>query len=201
MAISEFERVTVTSRKEWRAWLAANHRRTESIWLVTYKKGDGRPYLPYADIVDEALCFGWIDSRPSKLDEARTMLLLSPRRDGSAWSAVNKAKIRRLVETGRMTSAGQEKIDRAKLDGSWDRLETVDMLIIPDDLASALAATPKAAARFAAFSPSSRRGILEWILSAKRPETRQKRIAETASLAAQNIKANHPTGRRGEAQS
>ncbi|MFY7960030.1 MAG: YdeI/OmpD-associated family protein [Elsteraceae bacterium] len=129
------------------------------------------------------------------------MLLLSPRREGSAWSAVNKTKIQRLVETGRMTSAGQEKIDHAKLDGSWDRLETVDALIIPDDLARALAATPNAAARFAAFSPSSRRGILEWILSAKRPETRKKRIAETASLAARNIKANHPTGRRGEAQS
>lgn len=188
--LDRFERVTVASRAELRAWLAANHDRDEAIWLVTFKKGGGRPHVPWSDVVDEALCFGWIDSLPRKLDAERTMLLLSPRRPGSRWSRINRDKVERLTAAGLMTPAGA-----AKADGSWQALDTVDALLVPDDLAAALAGHPPAAARFAAFSPSSRRGILEWIAAARRPDTRARRITETAELAARNIKANHPAGR------
>ncbi|MBC8122057.1 MAG: YdeI/OmpD-associated family protein [Gemmatimonadaceae bacterium] len=188
----EFERVTICSRAEWRAWLAANYERTESIWLVTYKKRSGLPYVSYDAVVEEALCFGWIDSRPNKLDEQRTMLLLSPRRSGSPWSKINKERVARLIEGGLMTPAGLAKIERARADGSWSVLDDVEMLVVPDDLATALANDPLAQRYFEAFGPSSKKGILQWIKSAKRQETREKRIAQTVELAAQNIKANYP---------
>lgn len=188
----EFEHVTVESREALRAWLTENHTRRESIWLVRYKKGSAHGVVEYSDIVDEALCFGWIDSHVRKVDDQRTKLLLSPRQRGSGWSKVNKEKVQRLVAQGLMTPAGQAVIDAAKADGSWDALNDVNALVIPADLESALRATPNAWEHFNAFSPSSRRGILEWIHTAKRPETRAKRIEETARLASQNRKANHP---------
>lgn len=193
--LDALERVTVESAAELRRWLKANHRQSQSVWLVTYKKSAGRVHLPWPAIVDEALCFGWIDSLPRKLDSTRTMLLLSPRKPGSAWSAINKAKAETLIAAGRMTPAGLAKIDAAKKDGSWTRIDAAQALTVPADLAAALATNAAAAANFAAFSPSSRRAILEWIALAKRAETRVKRIAETARLAALNIKANHPADR------
>lgn len=192
MAGEHLERVEAASLDEWRAWLAAHHRQADSIWLVRWKKGRG-PHLAYADVVDEALCWGWIDSLPRKLDDERSMLLLSPRRAGSAWSAVNKAKVERLIAEGRMQAAALTKIEMAKADGSWDRLNEVDALKVPDDLARALSAEGQDAARnFAAFSPSSRRGILEWITQARHPETRTRRVADTARLAALGLRANFP---------
>lgn len=188
-SLDSYERITVSSRAEWRAWLAAHHGRPEGIWLVTWRKGEGRPHLPWGEIVDEALCFGWIDSLPRKLDAERTMLLVSPRRPGSRWSAVNKIKVERLIEGGLMTPAGLAKIEAAKADGTWCALDEVCALKVPADLAAALAANGEAATRFAAFPPSARRGILEWIAGAKRPETRSKRVAETARLAAQGVRA------------
>lgn len=184
------ERVEVTSRAELRAWLEAHHGRSESIWLVSYKKAAGERYIPYDAIVEEALCFGWVDSLPRKLDALRSMLLLSPRKPGSAWSAINKARVERLAAAGLIAPSGLAKIEAAKADGSWTRLDGVERLEVPADLASALAALPPAADNFAAFPPSTRRGILEWILQAKRPETRAKRIDETARLAAKNVRAN-----------
>ncbi len=189
-------RIEAKSRAELRAWLAKNHARKDAIWLVTWKKGGVVPHLPWPEIVDEALCFGWIDSLPRKLDESRTMLLLSPRRAGSGWSAINKKKAEKLIAAGRMAPPGLAAIARAKEDGSWTKLDSAHALEMPADLGSALAAAAPAAANFAAFSPSSRRGILEWIGAAKKPETRAKRIAETAKLAQRNIKANHPGGRQ-----
>lgn len=185
-------RVEVASRAELRAWLQRNHTRTTSIWLVTWKKAAGARHVPYSDVVDEALCFGWIDSLPRKLDTDRTMLRLSPRKPGSAWSAVNKTKIERLLAEDRMTKAGLAAIDRAKADGSWSRLDSIATLSPPPDLAKTLAANPAAKLNFDAFPPSVRRAILEWITQAKTPETRARRIAETATLAADNIRANHP---------
>lgn len=185
-------RVEVASRAELRAWLQRNHTLTTSIWLVTWKKSAGARHVPYSEIVDEALCFGWIDSLPRKLDADRTMVRLSPRKPGSAWSAVNKTKIERLLAEGRMTKAGLAAIDRAKADGSWSLLDSIATLSPPPDLAKALADTPAAKLNFDAFPPSVRRAILEWITQAKTPETRARRIAETATLAADNIRANHP---------
>ena len=186
--MKQFEQVEVTSREQWRTWLTNHHTQTESIWLVTYKKHTGSRYLAYDDIVEEALCFGWIDSLPRKFDADRTMLLLSPRRPKSPWSKLNKDRVAKILSQGLMTPAGQVKIDRAKADGSWSFLDDVEALVIPDDLADALAKNSKAKQYFAAFSPSSKKGILQWIKSAKRANTRQRRIEKTVDLAAQNIK-------------
>lgn len=187
----DFLRVQVEGRAEWRAWLTANHTRADSIWLVTFKKAAGKRYLPYDNIVEEALCFGWIDSLGRTLDQERTMLLLSPRKAGSGWSKVNKERIERLIAQDMMAAPGLAKIERAKADGSWWRLDQVEALIIPDDLARALASYEGATANFEAFPRSAKRGILEWIMQAKRLETRAKRIQETARLAAANRRANN----------
>lgn len=187
----DFPRVQIESRAEWRAWLAANHESAESIWLVTFKKGSGRPYVPYDDVVEEAICFGWVDSLPRRLDEERTMLLLSPRKPGSAWSKVNKERAERMNAAGKMKPAGLTKIEQSKEDGSWTFLDDVEALVVPEDLSAALEGHENAAENFAAFPPSSKRGILEWIKQAKKPETRGKRIRETAELASRNVRANH----------
>lgn len=184
-----FEEVEVTSRVQWRRWLAANHEQTESIWLVVYKKHQPSLHLAYDDIVEEALCFGWIDGLTRKLDADRTMLLLSPRKPKSTWSRLNKERVRKLVKRRLMTDAGRAKVDRARRDGSWNILDDVEALVIPDDLAQALRKNPRAKAHFDAFPPSSRKGILWWIKSAKRDATRRKRIAETVRRAARNERA------------
>jgi uncharacterized protein YdeI (YjbR/CyaY-like superfamily) len=192
--MKNFTQVQVESRAELRNWLIANQTQKDSIWLVTFKKGKG-PYVGYDDIVEEAICFGWIDSRVAKLDNDRSMLLLSPRRTSSAWSKVNKDRVTKLEPLGLITAAGQALIDQAKLDGTWDKLNDVDALVEPPDLISALNGTPKARENWHRFPPSSRRGILEWINAAKRDETRAARVLQTATLAAQGIKANFPEGR------
>ena len=179
------------TRTEWRKWLAANHAISTGIWLVLIKKGARIPGLTYADAVEEALCFGWIDSRPGTLDAQQYKLYMSPRKPGSVWSKLNKQRIRRLVKEGRMTPAGLVKIEAAKKDGSWNTLDEVDRLVIPADLLEQLSANPEAKRNFEGFSSSSRKIILFWIASAKRAETRQKRIEETVRLAAQNVKAAH----------
>ena len=186
----ERPRVEVTSRKAWRAWLARNHRTSEGIWLVTYKRDSGGPHVPYDDIVREALCFGWIDSLPRKLDAERSMLLLTPRKAKSAWSAANKKRIAELESEGLMTAAGRALVEAAKKSGAWTKLDDVDALVVPDDLQAALARQKSAAANFAAFPRSVKRGILEWIGNAKKPETRAARITETAARAAKNERAN-----------
>ncbi len=174
----------------WRDWLAANHTRAEGVWLITYKKTAGKPTISYEESVEEALCFGWVDSKGSKLDDERTMLWFAPRKAGSGWSRPNKERVERLIAAGRMTPAGLAKIKAAQADGSWTLLDAVENLEVPDDLAAEFARYPDARAHFDAFPRSARRGILEWIVQAKRPETRAKRIAETARLAQENERAN-----------
>lgn len=186
----DFLKVQVESREEWRAWLEKEHDSAESIWLVTFKKASGKPHVPYDAVVEEALCFGWIDGLPRKLDDERSMLLVSPRKPGSAWSKANKERVERMTAVGKMHPAGLRKIEQSKADGSWTFLDDVEALIVPDDLAAALAEHENAEENFAAFPPSSKRGILEWIKQAKRAETRSKRIRETAELASRNIRAN-----------
>jgi len=185
------ERYYARDRQEWRDWLAKNHVTAPGVWLIYYKKESGQPRVDYADAVEEALCFGWIDSTANKLDDERYMQFFSPRKPKSVWSKSNKQRVARLIEQGLMMPAGLEKIEAAKQDGSWDTLNTVEDLIVPADLQAALDANESARVNFEAFSNSSRKIILWWIESAKRPETRAKRIAETVTLAAQNIKANH----------
>lgn len=175
---------------EWRAWLEQNHTRSEGVWLVTYKKATGKSRFDYDDAVKEALCFGWIDSRPNKLDEDRSMLWFAPRKAGAGWSALNKQRVEELVAAKRMTPAGMAKIEAAKQDGSWTALDAVEALEIPLDLQDALNANPQARQYFDAFPRSVKRAILEWIASAKKAETRAARVQETAQLAAENKRAN-----------
>lgn len=186
----DFPKVRVESREEWRAWLEDNHESAESIWLVTFKKASGKPHVPYDAVVEEALCFGWIDSLPRRLDDERTMLLLSPRKSGSAWSKANKDRVEHMNAAGKMRTAGLRKIEQSKADGSWTFLDDVEALVVPDDLAAMLAEYGEAEENFADFPPSAKRGILEWIKQAKRAETRSKRVRETAELASRNVRAN-----------
>jgi uncharacterized protein YdeI (YjbR/CyaY-like superfamily) len=176
-ALNEYPRIEVRSRAEWRAWLAAHHARHEPVWLVTWKKGTAH-YLPYDEIVEEALCFGWIDSTARGLDAERTMLMLAPRRPGSVWSALNKQRIEKLEQSGAMTPAGRAKIDAAKADGSWNALDAVEMLIMPGDLAEALG--KRGLATYDGYPPFLKKQVLYWINSAKRSETRAQRIQEIA---------------------
>lgn len=162
---------------------------------MSYKKGTGKPRFDYDEAVEEALCVGWIDSKPNKLDEQRSMLWFAPRKPGSGWSRPNKERVARLMQAGLMHAAGLAKIEQARADGSWSALDAVEELQIPQDLLSALRALPPAEQHFMAFPRSAKRGILEWIHNAKRAETRAARVAETARLAQQNQRANQWRGK------
>ncbi|WP_375447109.1 YdeI family protein [uncultured Fibrella sp.] len=185
-----FPIVAISSRAEWRNWLIANHASSKGVWLMSNKAATGKPTITYAEGVMEALCFGWIDSKPNKLDDERSLLYYSPRNPRSNWSGLNKTRVAQLLEQGLMTPAGQRMIDLAKETGTWTALDEVEAVVIPADLQTALLANPPAEGNFSAFPKSIKQGILQWILNAKRPETRAKRILETATLAAQNIRAN-----------
>lgn len=188
---NKYETFYAKDRQEWRDWLAKHHATSLGIWLIYYKKESGKPRVDYADAVEEALCFGWVDSRPNILDDERYMQLFSPRRPKSPWSKLNKQRVEKLIEQGLMMPAGLEKIELAKQNGNWNTYDTIEELTIPADLQQALTANEAAKANLEAFSSSSKKNILWWIKSAKRPDTRAKRIEETVTLAAKNIKANH----------
>lgn len=177
-------------RAAWRAWLDEHHDRDEGVWAIRYKKAAGKPTPSYDDLVEEALCYGWVDSLPRALDDERTMLYFAPRKPGSGWSRPNKRRIARMTKAGQMMPAGLAKVEAAKADGSWSRLDEVEDLVVPDDLAEAFARYPGAEGHWEAFPRSARRGILEWIVNAKRDATRAKRVEETARLAQQNERAN-----------
>ena len=177
---------------DWRAWLEDNHTRPDGIWLITYRRATGKATFTYEQAVEEALCYGWIDGHTKTLDEERGMQWFAPRRAGSVWARSNKERVARLIADGRMTPAGQARIDAAQADGTWALWDHVDSLAVPDDLAAAFATYPAARANFDAFPRSARHAILGWIATAKRPETRAKRIAETARLAQDNVRANQP---------
>jgi uncharacterized protein YdeI (YjbR/CyaY-like superfamily) len=185
-----YEQVEVTSRAAWRDWLAAHHGDAPGAWVVTYKKAEGDRYVPYEALVEEALCFGWIDSKGRRLDERRSMLLMTPRKPGSGWSRPNKERLERLFADNRMEPAGIALVEAAKADGSWTALDDIENLVEPDDLRAALDASPAARASWDGFPRSAKRAILEWIAGAKRPQTRAKRVEETATLAARGERAN-----------
>ncbi len=179
------------SQEEWRKWLEGNHQSEKSIWLIIYKKDSGTPSVYYPDAVDEAICFGWIDSKPNKRDEESYYQFFAKRNPKSNWSKVNKGKVARLLEKGLIASAGLEAIEAAKQNGTWTALDKVEEMTIPEDLQQAFDKNKTAFTHFDKFPRSSKRNILEWIMNAKRPETRQTRIDETVKLATENIKANH----------
>lgn len=180
------------NQQAWRNWLKKNHQKETAVWLIIYKKDSGIPSVYYPEAVDEALCFGWIDSKPNKRDEQSYYQFFARRNPKSNWSKVNRDKVKRLTAAGKMEPAGLAAVNTAMQNGTWQALDEVEAIVIPEDLNALLEKNKKAAAFFHAFSRSSKRGILEWIANAKKAETRAKRIAETVRLAAQNIKANHP---------
>ena len=169
-------RVEVASRDELRAWLSAHHEQDESIWLVVGKKNAGDRYIPYEAIIEEALCFGWIDSLVHALDEKRSMRLLSPRRPKSVWSAANRERVERLIASGRMQPAGLAKVDAAKADGSWSAAKPMEAELRPDALAARLRDDPAAGALFDALPPQKQRLAISWIADAKSDATRARRI-------------------------
>jgi uncharacterized protein YdeI (YjbR/CyaY-like superfamily) len=168
-----------SSRGGWRRWLVSNAERTDGLWIVYRKKASSLEGPVYDDLVEEALCFGWIDSRLRRLDDDRLIQWFSPRRSGGLWSAVNKERVARLMASGHMTERGQGAIDQAKADGSWSQLDDVDALIVPPDLRTALQAVPEAEAAYEGLGDSVKKQYLWWIHSAKRTTTRSSRIDET----------------------
>jgi len=184
--------VRAASRDEWRAWLEAHAAVESGAWLVMQKKASPTPGVRYDEAVEEALCFGWIDSRANAADDNSYLQKYTPRKPGGTWAATNKVRIERLIAEGRMTPAGMAVIDAAKADGSWSALDDIEAMAVPEDLATAMAAYPDARVNFDAFPASAKKLVLFWIASAKRPETRAKRIAEAAEKAARNERAAQP---------
>lgn len=192
MKMNDLDYFFTADRREWRKWLADNYDKSPGVYFVFYKKKTSHPTLTYDEAIEEALCYGWIDSVPKKMDDERHGLKFSPRKPRSVWSKPNKERVARLIADKLMTPIGLAKIEAAQKDGSWDALTDSDNLLVPDDLKEAFASNPTAQEKFEKFSPGSRKIILYWITSAKRPETRQKRVEETVRLAALGKRANFP---------
>lgn len=182
------ERFEPASLAQWRAWLAEHHARGYGVWLVTGKAGTGGPQIGYEECVEQALCFGWVDSTAGTVDEKRRRLWFAPRKARSGWARTNKVRIERLIAEGLMEPAGLALVEAAKADGSWTLLDDVENLVVPDNLAAAF--TEVGRGHWDAFPRSARRAILEWIVQARRPETRARRIAETAAKAEVGERAN-----------
>lgn len=176
------------TNEEWRAWLKENAQSEKAVLLIMYHKNSNTPSVPYHESIEEALCYGWIDSKANKRDDESSYLCFTPRKPKSIWSKINKDRVEKMTGKGLMTPAGQALIDLAKKTGTWDAMTDAENAVIPDDLQKLFDKNEVAFKHFSKFAPSSKRMILQWILSAKRPETRQSRVEQTVALAAQNIK-------------
>jgi len=191
----KLEPVYVTDRKQWRAWLREHHASETEVWLIYYKKHTGKPRVPYDDAVEEALCYGWIDSTVRRLDDERYMQKFTPRNPRSVWSKLNKERALKMIKARRMTRAGRVRIEDAKKSGAWDRADEPAQAspaartdAVPPELKRALAANKAAARNFDNLAPSYRRQCIDWFLNAKREETRRKRLKEIISLLSKNKK-------------
>jgi uncharacterized protein YdeI (YjbR/CyaY-like superfamily) len=191
MATKDIETFYPKSSAQWRRWLEKNHRKKQSIWLIFYKKSAKAPTLTWSEAVDEALCFGWIDGTKKSIDEERSIQYFSRRKPKSVWSKINKGKVQRLIDEEKMTKAGFESIETAKQNGSWEILNDVEELKIPKDLAKAFRQHKGSKTFFLSLSKSVKKMILQWLIMAKRPETREKRIKEIAERAAKKLKPKH----------
>jgi uncharacterized protein YdeI (YjbR/CyaY-like superfamily) len=192
----EIETFYPKSRQEWREWLQNHHDKKQAVWLIYYKKKSNFPTVIYSEAVDEALCFGWIDSKAKPIDEHTFMQFFSRRNKKSVWSKVNKEKIERLTNEGLMTKAGFDIIEIAKKNGSWTILDDAEALIIPEDLEKEFQKRIKAKDFFLGLSRSDKRNILQWLVLAKKQETRAKRIFEIVELADQNLKPKQFRGKK-----
>lgn len=180
-----------SSREEWRRWLEENHIEEESIWLVQYKVKSKNTSISWTDAVEEALCFGWIDSVRKTIDDESFKQYFCKRKPKSTWSKINKDKVVILAEQGLMAEAGLLTIEVAKKNGSWTILDTVEELLVPTDLQEAFAKEANSMDFYLSLSKSTRKMLLSWVVLAKRPETRQKRIDEIAERAAQQMLPKH----------
>lgn len=190
MGIQDREHLCVSNSEEFADWLTRNHESALGVWVVTHKKASGKAAPTYDQMVRVALCWGWIDSVPGKVDELRTKLYFSPRKSGSAWSQSNKERVQQLIESGGMQPAGLAKVEQAKQSGTWNLIDSAQNAEVPEDLAAAFEALDGSKENFDAFPKGVRKQILEWISQAKTVGTRHKRILETATLAQKNIRAN-----------
>lgn len=191
MPNKEIETYCPKSQAEWRHWLEKNHQSKQSVWLVYYTKKSNVPSLSWSEAVDEALCFGWIDSTKKTIDDVSFMQFFSKRKPKSNWSKINKEKVQQLINSKRMTKAGYESVETAKQNGYWTILDEVEELIIPNDLKNAFKKHKGSKGYFLSLSKSVRKIILGWIILAKRQETRQKRIDDVVKSATQNRKPKH----------
>ncbi len=186
----EYGEISPNSRQEWRTWLETNGTTSKGIFLIYYKAASGKKTVSYDDAVEEALCFGWIDSVVKSIDDEKYKQFFSPRKRKSVWSKLNKTRIIKLTEQNLIHQTGLQVIEQAKLDGSWTSLDDVEALQIPQDLQQALDENSKAKQYFEKFAPSSKKGILGWIKMAKKSETRRNRIEKTVSMASRNKRVN-----------
>jgi uncharacterized protein YdeI (YjbR/CyaY-like superfamily) len=167
----------------WRAWLEAHHDAARGVWVASWRRASGRDPVSYEDLVEEAICFGWIDSTANILDGDRGLQLMTPRKPKSGWTRLNRRRVEAMEAQGRMTAAGRRAVDAAKANGWWTIYDAVEDLVEPQDLAAALAASPPARTAWNGFPPSARKQMLWWVISAGRPETRAKRIAQIVAQA------------------
>lgn len=174
-AINEIEAIDATA---FRTWLEENHASATGVWLIFWKKNSGHRSIEWSDAVDQALCFGWVDSKVQSLDDKRYRQYFSVRKPGSGWSKINKAKIAELTRTGQMMPAGLAVVERAKMDGSWTMLDGPEAGIVPDDLGAALDGAGVREA-FDSLTVGGRKAILAWLVMAKREATRASRIEKT----------------------
>ncbi|WP_207535644.1 YdeI/OmpD-associated family protein [Desertivirga arenae] len=185
---TKIETFCPADRQAWRRWLEENHRSKASVWIVQYRKHTNKPSISWSEAVDEALCFGWIDSIRKSIDQDSFIQFFCPRKPRSAWSKINKAKVETLIKSGLMTEAGYKAIETAKQNGSWSILDEVEELVIPEQLIQQFEIHQGSYEYFLGLSRSVKKMILQWIAMAKRPETREKRIKEVAELAGRNLK-------------
>lgn len=181
--MKQLEQVFVKNRGEWRNRLAEHHRQEDGIWLIFFRKSSGKLSLDYREAVEEALCFGWIDSTKKKIDDIRYAYKFTPRKANSKWSRLNKERAEKMIRAGRMTEFGWQKINAAKKSGYWDNPHTPPAFFtIPPEFEHALAENKQANAHFKNLAPGYQKQFIGWIATAKRPETRQRRIREAIEL-------------------
>jgi uncharacterized protein YdeI (YjbR/CyaY-like superfamily) len=195
--MGELPRVRPKSRKAWRDWLAKHHASSTGVWLVYAKKHSRLPSLAYHEAVEEALCFGWVDSKINPIDDAFYMQMFTPRKLKSAWSALNKRRVERLLAVGLMTAAGLAMVKAAKKSGTWDAMKHVEEGGVPPDLEKAIAANPEASRNWVSYSASRRKGVLYRLAGAKRPETRAKYLQEIVENMARNMSSAERRERAG----
>jgi len=189
MTESQHETLYIKDRIEWRKWLEKNYDSVKEIWLIYYKKHSGKPRIPYDDAVEEALCFGWIDSLVKTIDDEKYMQKYTPRKKSSIWSEHNVNRCKKMIKEGKMTEAGMQLIDEAKKNGKWEKAySTKKMFDLPEEMANALNKNKSARENFNNFAPSYRNNYIHWVLSAKREETKNKRIKEVVKRSVLNQK-------------